>query len=501
MTFRYTFRQTPFEHQLTALRKMRPDSPQRARRYYGLLMEQGTGKTKTGLDWLGMLFVTGQIDGAVVVAPNGVHDAWVLDQIPEHIAVPYSAFSWHSGLNKRDTKEFAEFCSDRDPETLCILTVNAEALAFESGREAIMSFMKSRKSVAVIIDEVDMFKNNRAIRTKWALRVLRRKAAFRMIMSGTIGSEKPFDLWAPFNFLEPTILGTSFATFRAEYAVMRGKFDPLILSMKQKGVRFIPDIVAVDENGFPRYRHLDRLQAKIKEHSFRVLKEDCLDLPPKLYVRRYVELTAAQRKVYNDAIRLMRIEWDDKMSLLTKLTLLLRLQQIVGGFYPDGGPIVPPSQNPKLDALLGDLEHQGNRQAIIWARFVPEIRMIADSLGDRCAAYYGPVAPAERTRIRAAFKAGDLQYIAGNPTVAGIGLDELKSATFAHYFSNDYSLRVRLQSEDRTHRSGMGDSITYFDYEARNTNDRKIINLLKGKRRTAELVTGDFKKEDWLNEI
>lgn len=499
---KFKFKTKPFEQQRTALRRLSPDDPAKAREFYGLLMEQGTGKSKTGIDWVGMLYETGQIDSVVVVAPNGVHDAWVIGQIPEHCAVPFSAYSWSSTgvISKRGKKEFAEFCATADE--LAIMTINAEALAFESGREAVTQFMKGRRT-AVIIDEVDMFKNSRSKRTKWALKKLRRIAAFRMIMSGTIGSETPFDLWAPFNFLHPSILGDSFATFRAEYAKMLPTWDPLMKSIAKslpKG-RPLPDIVAKDADGRPAYRNLDRLQAKIKEHSFRVLKEDCLDLPPKLYVRRYVELTHEQRRIYNDAIRTMRIEWDDKMTLLTKLTLLLRLQQIIGGFLPDETPIfAKPEDNPKLAALLSDLEHQGNRQAIIWAAFVPEIKMIADVLGKRAAAYYGGTSGKDRTTIRKAYQAGDLQYFVGNPTVGGVGLNELVGATYAHYFSNAYSLRIRLQSEDRSHRIGTV-SITYFDYEAMNSNDRRIINLLKGKRATAELVTGDFRKEDWLNEI
>ena len=132
------------------------------------------------------------------------------------------------------------------------------------------------------IDESTTIKNPDAKRTKNICK-LARHAKYRRILTGSPVTKSPLDLYKQCDFLEPELLDhTSYYTFRTRYAVMK---------TANFGGRSVQIVVG--------YRHLEELAEKLKVFSYRVLKDDCLDLPAKTFMKRIVKLTPAQEKFIN----------------------------------------------------------------------------------------------------------------------------------------------------------------------------------------------------------
>jgi len=252
------------------------------------------------------------------------------------------------------------------------------------------------------------------------------------------------------------------------------------------------------------YRRLDELSIKLDTFSNRVLKEDCLDLPEKVYTRREVELTPEQLKLYTQMkkLALAKLESGDLATTASVLTQVMRLHQICCGFLqPDEGEIQPLANNRLKELLAISEEVQG--KAIIWASWTHDIQQIADALRDRfgpdsVATYYGGTPQDERQDIVTKFQDKDspLRFFIGQPRTGGYGIT-LTAANTVVYYSNSYDLEIRLQSEDRAHRIGQTNKVTYIDLVSPGTIDEKILKALRQKIDIAGQVLGEDAK-DWL---
>lgn len=262
----------------------------------------------------------------------------------------------------------------------------------------------------------------------------------------------------------------------------------------------LPQVVAKDDEGKPKYRNLDKLRELIAPHTFRVLKKDCLDLPDKIYKSLYFQLTKQQREIYDRAKEELRLEYDGIVTPFNKLVIIAKLAQITSGYYIhplSEEPVRIPGEQPRLD-LLADrcnaIAEERNK-SIVWARYRVEIADIAARLreeGHKVVEYHGGVKKDARLEAIDSFEHGDAGVIVINQQAGGTGLT-LVSAAYSHYFSNDYSLRNRLQSEDRNHRIGQKNNVVYYDYIAENTVDEQIVSALTNKIEVAEFIT-DFPK-------
>ena len=345
------------------------------------------------------------------------------------------------------------------------------------------------------------------MRTKAILK-LSDLASYRRIASGTPITKSPFDAYAQMNFLHSEVLGIrSFVAFKARYAKLLDGTSPLIAKIMRGGARFMPQIEATDEHGQKIYQNLDELAEKIGQHSFRVLKKDCLDLPDKVYVRRYYEMTPEQRALYNQMKTKLKATWNgEQATALNKLTMVMRLQQIVSGYFVPDSESVPedifatPADNPKIQCLLELLE-EVEGSVIIWCRFTREIEDIFAALTEvygknSCAKFYGATPNDEREQIKADFQAGKIRFFIGNAASGGIGITLTRASTVV-YYTNEFNLETRLQSEDRAHRIGQKNNVTYYDFECLDTLDGKVISSLREKKNIADIITGD-PSIDWL---
>lgn len=487
----YVYKTQPFKHQHDVFMLSRD------REGYAFLFEMGAGKSKPTVDTAAYLYSLGRIDAVLLVAPNGVHSKWMREDfplsMPDHIE--YHGAVWEAGNKKAEA-----LCEDllKPGPHLRVLCMNVEAFSTKRGQEFAKRYLLATECL-MAVDESSRIKNPQAKRTE-AICKLGEKAKYRRILSGTAVTNSPFDLYGQFMFLDSSILGQSFYAFKAEYAEMMDKNDPMVQGiMRKQNLRFAPQMPAKDKaTGKVKYRNLDKLKKLIEPHSMRVEKKDCLDLPDKIYQTRYYKLPAPHMKAYVQLRDKLKLEiGNDKATVMHKLTLLLRLQQLVSGYIPsDTGKTLyfydDPKDNPRIELLLDTLEDLEG-QTIIWCRFVDEIQLIQRLLGDEAVVYYGAVDSDDRKEAMRAFQAGEKKYFIGNAVTGGIGLN-LTAAQNVIYYSNTFSYEDRKQSEDRAHRIGQKNDVNYFDFVAEETVDTVLIRALRNKGDLADYMM-DLEKE------
>lgn len=483
MTVNYKFKVAPFDHQKKALQEAN------TRESFGFFMEMGTGKSKVLIDNLGMLHMQGLVNFALIIAPKGVYRNWVAKEIPEHMSddVNYRVIRWVSGGNKTQQ---AEMKSVNKPfDGLTIFVMNVEAFSTPKGRDAGEWMAKVFGSKGMVaIDESTTIKNHTAKRTK-ALIKIASGFTYRRLLTGSPITKSPLDIYAQVAFLGPRLLGyDSYYAFQGRYAV---------LQKRTMGAKSFQQVIG--------YRNLDELTYKIDQFSYRVLKKDCLDLPEKTYTARYVSLTPEQVRMYTDIqFQALHLFEDGSMvSAPAVITQMLRIQQVLSGHLKtdDGEMVYFPSR--RMDALEEIMdEHDG--KAIIWSRFRYDIQQIVAMLKKRfgehaAAAYFGDTPDDERNRIVHDFQNPDhpLRFFVGNPATAGYGLT-LTQANLVVYYANDFNLETRIQSEDRAHRIGQKNNVTYIDLISEGTIDEKIVKALRSKIDIGAKVLGEEARE-WLS--
>ena len=339
----------------------------------------------------------------------------------------------------------------------------------------------------IVVDESTTIKSRSAQRTKNLIK-LGDSAPYRRILTGSPVTKSPLDLFTQCEFLEhQSLKQSSFWTFQNRYAKMVRR-----------------TMGAHSFNQITGYQNLEELNELLEPFSYRVRKEDCLDLPDKVYTRRLVELTPEQKKLYDQMKRtaIAVIEGEGFVSAPTVLTQLLRLQQVCSGFakLEDDRVIEVPSN--KLNELMSVLEETSGK-VIIWGNFTHDLHIIEGALkkqyGEKSIElFYGATPGEERQLIVERFQDPDspLRFFVGQPRTGGYGLTLTEAHTVV-YYSNGYDLEVRLQSEDRAHRIGQTNKVTYVDIIAENTVDEKVIQALRDKINISTQVLAEGYKE-WI---
>ena len=474
----YKFKTKPYKHQLTALEKSWNKET------YAYFMEMGTGKTKVLIDNMSMLYDKGKIDGALIVAPKGVVKTWYEQELPTHLPnhVENVSVLWQPNITKKQQEKLESLF---ELETaLHILVMNVEAFSTDKGIKFASRFLNSHK-VLMAIDESTTIKTPTAKRTKNIIG-LGKYAKYRRIMTGSPITKNPLDLYTQCEFLDPYLLNhASYYSFRNRNAEMK--------TMHIRG-RSIQVVHA--------FQNLAELSDKVKGFSYRVLKEDCLDLPPKNFIKRHVTLTPDQKKVYQQMKKEAIATLNGKVtSTMTVLTQLMRLHQITcGHFTADDGSTQSVESN-RLNELMSVLEETEGK-AIIWANYqlsVSEIiKRITKEYGeDSYVHYYGLTSQEDRQDFIRKFQNDPkCRFLIGTPQTGGYGIT-LTQANTVIYYSNGYDLEKRLQSEDRAHRIGQKKTVTYVDLICEDTVDEKIVKALRDKINIASEVMGEELK-DWI---
>ena len=474
----YKFRLKPYKHQLTALEKSWNKET------YAYFMEMGTGKTKVLIDNMAMLYDKGKIDGALIIAPKGVVKTWYEQELPTHLPkhIENVTVLWQPNITKTQQEKLESLF---EIETaLHILIMNVEALSTEKGTKFASKFLNSHK-VLMAIDESTTIKTPTAKRTK-SIIGLGKHAKYRRIMTGSPVTKNPLDLYTQCEFLDPYLLDFySYYAFRNRYAEMT------TMNVRGRSIQVVKE-----------FRHLDELSESLQPFSYRVLKEDCLDLPPKNWIKRHITLTKEQEKVYKQMKKHALATLNGKLtSTMTVLTQLMRLHQITcGHFTADDGSTQTIESN-RIKELMNILEETEGK-AIIWANYQKDVGQIIEQIEKEYGPgsvvdYYGLTAQEDRQdNIRQFQSDPKCRFLVGTPSTGGYGIT-LTAANTVIYYSNGYDLEKRLQSEDRAHRIGQKKNVTYIDIIAEDTVDEKIVKALRDKINIASEVLGEELK-DWI---
>ena len=475
----YKFKTKPYRHQLTALEKSWDKDE------FAYFMEMGTGKSKVLIDNIAMLYDKGKINSALIIAPKGVYRNWYSQEIPNHIPshINYKSVLWTASNSKTKDKEYQTlFNVDYD---LHILVMNVEAFSTKRGQEFAIKFLRTHKAL-MAIDESTTIKTPTAKRTK-AITVMAPMARYRRILTGSPVTKSPLDLFSQCRFLNEHLLGFgSYYAFRQRYAHMVNR------NFGGRQVQIVGS-----------YQRLDELSDNLKPFSYRVLKEDCLDLPDKIYMKRYVELTPEQQDHYKSMKSLALTALKGKtVSAPHILTQMMRLHQITCGHVKLDDGKTEDIKNNRITELMNVLEEVEGK-VIIWANYIYDIEKIVKEIikkyGEESVVdYYGAINSETRQKNIVEFQnpRSAVRFFVGNPQTGGYGIT-LTAANTVVYYSNGYDLEKRLQSEDRAHRIGQKKSVTYVDLMTEKTVDEKIVKALRKKIDIASEILNEELRE-WI---
>ena len=480
MSKKYEFKTEPFEHQATVLKKSWNSVN------YAFFMEMGTGKSKVAIDNAAILFERRMIDSLVIVAPKGVFRNWARLEIPAHLPdrIETKMVTWKPSPGKKEKQALDDILLPC--EEFRIFIMNVEALSTSKGSGFLARMLKNSKAM-LAVDESTTIKSPKARRTK-ALIKLGEMATYRRILTGFPVTQSPMDLWAQCRFLDERLLGDcgkSFHQFQHRYAIMKRR-----------------SVGAHSFNMVVGYRNLGDLTQILSGFSSRILKSECLDLPDKIYVQRNVTMSDEQKRIYNDLkeYAVAHLEDHEFMTTNNVMTQLLRMQQVLSGHTKsDDGNIIPVKDN-RINELLNCLEEVEGK-TIIWSRFRFDVLRIKQTLEKEygetsVVSYFGDTSDEDRTLAIEKFQEGDAQFFVGNPQTGGMGIT-LTAAQNVIYFANSFDLAIRTQSEDRAHRIGQKNSVTYIDLICEGTIDERIVKALRSKMDIASVVMGEELK-NWL---
>ena len=473
--WKYPYKTIPYEHQRSALNQ----SAEKVQWAY--FMEMGTGKTKVTIDNMAYLFLKKQITSALIIAPKSVYTVWETEietHMPED--VKYKIFKWNIDKPK-DLIKLNKYDHFR------IFLINVEALSTKRGFEGCIDYLSKNKLNFVALDESTTIKNRSAKRTKNILG-LRQLSHIRRILTGSPITKSPLDLYTQCQFLSPELLGfSSYLAFRNRYAEMT--------DIPVGSGRYI---------SVPKYyKRIEELEIRLKQFSTRIRKDQCLDLKPKIRQKRYIELEGEGKKIY-DRLRTsaLAIVEDSTISFSNKLTEIIKLHQVCNGFTKDDEGKILNLHELKLKALEEIIEETDGK-IIIWANYLWNIHQINHFLKVRygeesTVSIFGEVNVEDRKKAVERIQTDEkTRFMVGNPTTGGFGLT-LTACNTVIYFSNNYNLEVRKQSEDRAHRIGQKGSVLYIDIVARNTLDEAIMKSLTNKGQIAAKTLGEEDLRDWL---
>ena len=521
---------------------------------WAIFFQTGCGKTAPTIHTAARLHEAGRIDGAIVVAPNMVHRNWITDEIPIHSPVVWRGLDWHSSRGKAQDRAFARLL-ETPRGTLPWLAITYDGLITPRGRKAVLDFLARFARSMLVADEGSRIKNPEAVRTK-KVAALRKLSAYVRLLNGTPTTQAPTEIYAQMKLLDDMYwirhgIG-SFTAFKSRFCVFKKirvggeddreanelkgtrKHEPIVPhdadpegveAYEQLDLEGLLDAETVASASAARtsasaapattgrtieivvgYRELDKLHEMIQPLSTRLTKEQAgLNLPPKLYQRLVFDLAPEQRRVYDQLRKEYMVELDNGVLITAAIAMVrvLRLQQVACGYLPnpddpEGEPIlVPKGENPRLAAFKDWLEDVGKQQVIVWCRFTRDVDLIIREFGPpRCVRYDGEVNEKAKTQALDLFKSGKRQICVAKASSMGMGLT-LVNSSISFYYSNTFSLLERLQSEDRQHRPGQYNPVTYVDLVADGTVDLKILKSLRESNEIASRVVGDTYRE-WL---
>jgi len=488
----YVFKTEPRDYQLEAVHKTF------SKNVFCLFMEMGLGKTKTSLDVMAASIDKKEIKQILIICPYSIRIVWPeeIDKHFNHKAIVHlSDMSNKSGLNS-----FNKFMKLKT-EDVKVLIVGIESLQRKGNTtyNEVYNFVKNKKT-GIVLDEAHNIKNHKAIRTQNVVKI-GENAVRKIAMTGTPVSQGISDLYSIFDFLDKDIIGLGdFYSFRNRYCILGGFENKQIIA----------------------YKNTDELFDLINNFIYQRSKKDVLKLPDKTYLTRYVELSTTQKKLYISLKNESRysLSKDEEITVEHILTMYGNLQQILSGFIrkPTGEykyignksvemrktvEIIESHRNPKIIELKKIIDElPEDEPVIVWVKYLYEIDILRKELlyyktdlFEKSLSVYTADTDDERQNIKNDFTTGKSRYFISTQKRGGTGLT-LNNCKYVVYFTNDFSYVSRVQSEDRNHRIGQKNNVTYIDIVYEKTIDKRILTCLKQKKNVADFVKNSLHSID-----
>lgn len=498
----FNFHRPPMQHQLDVFNRHKDDL------YHGFLMDMGTGKTKLTIDNACYLYHMGWVSAILIVAPKGMYHQWAYGQDnpkkptghrstwPTHKLREWDkdatelahrnsfVYVWDNSGSARNMKQ-QQLLFDRGAKDLKVLIMNTEAFSTAKGVAFAEKFVRAFKTF-MAIDEASLIKHHTAKRTKSLIHI-GGYARYRRVLTGTPITNSPLDVYGFESFLNKGTFGGSWFAFRARYAVLKEQY------VQNRSFKVVVG-----------YRNLEELKRKLDSCNTRIAKEDCMDLPKKLYMRYTVPLTPEQEQLYRQMTEDAVAYLSDTEYVTAPIVLsqLIKLRQILCGYIKDDEGVVHAIPSNRLNTFM-DAVGELSGKVVMWSPYRKCVLDIAERLKeefgrDSYGIYMGAgdgVDVTERSAIQNAFNDpdSDMRFFIGTPQSGKYGLN-FTCVRYTMFYATDYDLDARLQAEDRCHGKGrgLGDlPQTYIDFVSPGTVDEKILESLLDKKRIADLVTGD----------
>jgi SNF2 family DNA or RNA helicase len=448
-------------------------------------MSCGTGKTIVSIAVSSVLWQQGKIRRVLIVAPLSIVSVWQ-EEFEKFADFDYNlAVLTGSGIKKAETLRKLRSSSAQVP-SLQVAVVNYES-AWRLEDEIL-----AWKPDLVISDEAHKIKQH-TINASKSMHRIGARAAYRLLLTGTLITNKALDVFSPYKFLNPSIFGSNFYQFRNRYFSMEGYggYTPVLKQSME------PELLR-----------------KLHSIAFRANKADCLDLPETTDIIRYVSLEPGAARIYRDLVKdsyaeLNRAELGDTehgdeapvksdITVTNILSKLLRLSQLTGGFLRgDEDSAQKQVSTVKLDALADIIDSvlEDGEKLVIIARFIPEIDAIQKLLEAQGIGYSlikGGVK--DRSEEVSKFQTDlDIKVFVGQIATAGLGIT-LTAASTMVFYSCDYSMANFEQARARIHRVGQKHNCTYIYLTARSTCDEKVLQALRDKADLARTMVDDYHK-------
>lgn len=490
------FKIQPWAHQRDAIRKAAqlPD--------FALFFEPGTGKTLTAINIIRKKcnIQKSQLK-CLVFCPPIVINNWKEEWLKNSNLKPDTVTGLY-GAGKARNKLFFEKAIGQ-PGISQVFITNYETLNMPGMLELFQDWAPNH----VIFDEAHRLKDYKSKRSIQAERLVNHKMRLEAskypnklvgprpnvyILTGSPVLNSPMDLFWPYRILDGgETFGMKFFAFRGKYFVDKNA------GMNRQN--YFPNWVL-------RQGALEEISEAIKHNSMRVLKKDCLDLPPLLEKTIEVPMNPKQAKVYEQMRKDFIAFFDGKTQKETTavatlaITKGLRLMQIASGFVKDvegnEQDLVnkPGEWTSKQDALYELVTELAPHHKIIiwavWSRNYVHIRQVLEKAGLKWLEANGEQGPGKNMANAKEFESDpSIRVFLGHPESSGEGIN-LVSASYSIVYSRTFSLRQEIQAEARNYRGGseIHEKITRINLVTENTVEKEITKRLANKEAISELV-------------
>lgn len=462
---RYTYKTQPFSHQKKALTKILQLKGKCA-----LLMEMGTGKTKVAIDWASIGYHNFGTKKVLVVAPLSVLGVWPR-QVRQHGGAPSRIFRL-GGATRNRVRVLKLLLRDTEDERLTYVVINYEGIWREDDAgNSIRDLLCRWKPDLVVFDEAHRLKSPTSKQSKAAAKI-GEVAGSVLLLTGTHITKSPLDVFGQFRAMNKKVFGDNWYAFKFTYGIWGG-FGKYQL----RG-----------------YRNLKSLVLRVRQHSFRITKDQCLDLPPKLFETVPVTLSSKAMNIYTQMAKEMIVELEETQATAAiVLVKLLRLSQITSGFIKDVDGNIQVFDDSKLNTCLDLLEDllEEDHKVVIFCRFIQDIELLRDQMIKKKIGYVilsGNVPGPQRDSLIDKFQTNPETKVFIAQIHTGSEGIELTAADAVIYYSMDYSALHYWQSQDRVHRPGQTKKVTYYHLVVPRTIDQVVLSVLKEKKNVADTI-------------